>query len=206
MKGAMIKMLINDFVSSSSSIIFEHEIKIDVNDKNLFKQLTDHNVVGAFNLVIDKYYDFNSNELLVSDEVLRIRQINDTYFLAYKGKRSITENIIEREEYEVSVNNESIYTIVQRFFSLRDVVEKKRAIILDEKFPNLTIYCDVYPFIGCYIEVEGNQELIRQYVNHHNIPHLSLEKRNCTEIFIDYCEKKSINFDNVRCAFKFSNE
>ena len=189
----------------SFASVVEREIKIDVNDSCLFERLTRTSTIGSFNLIKDTYFDLNNHSLLETDEVLRIRQINDSYFLAYKGKRTISNSVIRREEYEVSVDNHLIYTIIQRFFSPRDIVEKRRAVVVDSKFSNLTIYYDIYPFIGNYIEVEGDAEVIGQYVNHYSVPSTALEKRNCTEIFVNYCDENSLCFDNVRYSLTFSS-
>jgi len=194
-------------LSTDKPTTFEREIKIDVNDAVLRDKLVPQNYYRLFSLVIDTYFDTNRMEMLETDEVLRVRQIDNSYYLSYKGKREIDiDNIVSRTEHKLSVENEIIYSIIQRFFIIRDIVEKKRALIHDKLFPKLIIYYDNYPFIGNYIEVEGDPTEIKKYIKYYQIPLSSLERRNCTEIFIEFCKANDIYFNNIRCAFKFKNE
>ena len=194
-------------LSTDKPTTFEREIKIDVNDAVLRDKLVPQNYYRLFSLVIDTYFDTNRMEMLETDEVLRVRQIDNSYYLSYKGKREIDiDNIVSRTEHKLSVENEIIYSIIQRFFIIRDIVEKKRALIHDKLFPKLIIYYDNYPFIGNYIEVEGDPTEIKKYIKYYQIPLSSLERRNCTEIFIEFCKANGIYFNNIRCAFKFKNE
>jgi adenylate cyclase class IV len=192
---------------SHNAYVVEREIKIDANNTQLRDKLLSTCRQADRCLIIDSYYDVDDVRMLDADVVLRVRQIDEAFSLAYKGKRSISDdNVVDRLEYELSVENGLIHDIVKQFFVLRDVVEKYRTTIVDELFPDLTVYFDHYPFIGDYIEVEGETEDIRRYVKKHQVPITSIEARNCTEIFLDYCEAHGLLFKNIRCALTFTHE
>jgi adenylate cyclase class IV len=184
----------------------EQEVKFKHQDSYSF--LLQNAAVLNSHLIIDTYYDIDNDCMLKDDRVLRVRQINNLYYLAFKGRRNtLSSRIVDREEIELSVDGDGIHKILHGLgYYKRDILEKKRTLIKDNIFPELNIVRDYYPFIGEYWEVEGNEKQIHSYLNYYGISNNVLELLNCTELFMKYCTEHNIQFKNIRTAQTFENE
>jgi len=159
--------------------------------------------------VKDVYYDTIDNALLKQDKVLRLRNIGGISLLAYKSSRTKNlEKMIIRDEFETRIED---YDTVDKIllglnYTYRDVVEKTRTKLKSNHFSKLNITVDKYPFIGTFMEIEGNKDEINQFLKRYNIDKNNQDTRNCTEAFLDYCNMKKIQFDNPRVHFTFCDE
>ncbi|MCL2289104.1 MAG: class IV adenylate cyclase [Bacteroidetes bacterium] len=187
----------------------EIEVKIKLPngfDSNLFNE--ELFIINS-SLVKDVYYDNIDGTLLKQDKVLRLRSYGGTTLLAYKNSRKEnSEKMIIRDEFETKVEN---YDTADKIllgldYTYRDIVEKVRTNLKSKCFPNLSITIDKYPFIGTFMEIEGDKDEINHFLNKYNIDRDNQDIKNCTEAFLDYCSIKGIQFDNPRIHFTFCDE
>lgn len=100
-------------------------------------------------------YKFLSLEqgYLSTNPVVRVRKEDDNYYLTYKGS-----GFIEREEYNLPLNEESYYHLIQKADGT--VITKKRYLIPYEKY---TIELDVFegklaPLVIAEVEFDSLSE------------------------------------------------
>ncbi len=127
----------------------------------------------------DLYLDDNECNLLLSDRVLRIREVNGHVIVAYKGpKRKLGgEKIREEIEGSLGSNNcnkalsriglklkcpdseeELITELKKRGFYVKNIVEKNRTNIMVEDL-DLIISLDNVSELGEFVEIEGARSL-----------------------------------------------
>ena len=187
----------------------EIEVKIKLSDEFEPNMFNNEIFVGESFFVRDVYYDTIDNTLLRQDKVLRLRCCGNITLLAYKSSRKEnTEKMIIRDEFETEVEN---YDTVDKIllgldYTYRDIVEKIRTKLESSFFPDLNVTIDKYPFIGAFMEIEGGEDEICQFLKRYNIDKNNQDIRNCTEVFLDYCNIKGIQFDNPRINFTFCSE
>jgi predicted adenylyl cyclase CyaB len=110
----------------------------------------------------DLYYDNAAGDMLREDKCLRIREYSDEFggnkhhVLCYKGPRR-KANVKIRSEYEIPISDEeALKKILAGIgFSLKISVEKRRSYW---RYNNCDVCFDSLPYIGSYIEVEGESE------------------------------------------------
>ncbi len=186
----------------------EKEVKIAIQDTQMLEQVLSDTEPAECIFTRDIYYDRNSDELKKSDIVIRLRLYDKKYYFAYKTPRIIIDNIITREEIELEVENENKVDMILTYlhYYKRDIVEKKRKQLKNSLFPSLTLVLDQYPFIGNYVEAEGEEDDINQYLEYYRIDRKYLQTLNCTELFLQYCDMNNIKTENNRLVFTFNDE
>jgi predicted adenylyl cyclase CyaB len=186
----------------------EIEIKLDVNDQKIRDSIIDsHTSIIDQSMIIDIYYKVGRS--LKEDLVLRLRHDGKTGQIAFKGPRiNNHKKLIIRDEYETIVEDPTIIDkiLLSLGYQHRDVVEKIRTKYYHSKFPSLKITIDQYPFIGFYLEVEGDEKEIIKFVSKYKISKEWLDIRNCTETFLDHIKKNKIQLKQPRANFTFEAE
>ena len=156
--------------------------------------------------VLDIYYD-NNGALKSVDKVLRLRKLNDKATLTVKGPKIYDANLLVREEFEIEISDfdtskKMLYTLS---FAPTQVVEKTR-----ETFKlagcQVKIELDQYPFIGTYLELEGEREAVFAIMEKLGFSRNEGITKNCTELFYEYIRKNNINLDNPKLQFTFEDE
>lgn len=153
--------------------------------------------------VYDVYFD--NGELHVNDKVLRLRKENDESFIAFKGPREKHDDLIVREEIEPSISSFEEGVKIVRALGYEEVakVEKIRTYFKTKEYPSLSITVDKYPYIGKYLEVEGEEKEVYAFLEKHNLKQTI--KKNCTEIFLEYCKENNLEFEKPELHFVFSH-
>ncbi|MGQ9844098.1 MAG: class IV adenylate cyclase [Spirochaetota bacterium] len=134
--------------------MLEVEIKSKCDDLGGIKK-TIVDAGGAFistELEDDCYFNHPSRDFGKTDEALRIRRVNDTYYLTYKGPKlgGISKT---RYEKEVQIfDADGLKDILKKLgFVLYGRVQKKRDVYL---LNEVTICCDDVTGLGTFVELE----------------------------------------------------
>lgn len=158
--------------------------------------------------VLDIYFDNKMLNFKAQDKVLRLRKENDKIYIAYKGPREKHENFIVREEIEPEISSfeEGMKIILNLGFEIVARVEKKRIYCKLDKLKSLSITIDTYPFIGNYIEIEGDEMEVYAFLRQQKLDISLTIKKNCTELFLEHCKEKGIDFKTPENHFTFEDE
>lgn len=100
----------------------------------------------------DIYFAHPARDFSKTDEAFRVRQINDKFFLTYKGPKVDAETKT-REEIEISVEKNIIMILKKLGFSKWKSVKKTRKTY---KLNDFIICLDDVPGLGKFIEIETN--------------------------------------------------
>jgi predicted adenylyl cyclase CyaB len=187
----------------------EIEIKIKLSNGFYNTQFNNEMIVQESVIIKDIYYDTKELDYVKNDKVLRLRIFGESGMIAYKGSREKSlNNLIIRDEYETMIGDPIIIDkiLISMGFIYRDIVEKERTKLINKNFLNLHITIDKYPFIGSYIEVEGDERDIYSFCERYNLNMNDLENKNCTESFLEFCSINNIILDNPRIQFTFQDE
>lgn len=182
----------------------EIEAKFKIDDPNKILKEKEFSVVSK-NHVLDIYFDNPSVNLQKDDRVLRLRKENDKCFIAYKGPRDKKSKIIEREEIEEEVSDfEQAYKIITALgFTPIAKAEKERTTI---NYDGVEIVLDKYPFIGYFVEIEGDYDKVISVSKMLGFDIKDSIKKNCTESFLEFCKEKRIKMDKPELHFTFEDE
>lgn len=158
--------------------------------------------------VIDIYFDSDFLNLKSEDKVLRLRNENDKSYIAFKGAREKHNDLVVREEIETEILSFEYGLKIVKNLNFYEVakVEKIRKYFSVKNYPSLSITIDKYPFIGEYIEVEGDEKEVYGFLEEHNFSLQDTIKKNCTEIFLNYCRENNLPFENPEKHFTFEDE
>ena len=103
----------------------------------------------------DIYFAHPSRDFSETDEAVRVREINDKFFLTYKGPKVDAETKT-REEIEIPVEENIIVILEKLGFTKWRSVKKERKTY---KLNDLTICLDNVSGLGNFMEIEtGNYE------------------------------------------------
>ena len=185
----------------------EIEAKFKLTDSSKIIKNKEFKILNTTN-VLDVYFDNEFLNLKSHDKVLRLRKENNKHYIAYKGPRENHNNLIVREEIESEISDfEKAYKIIRnlRFVEIAKV-EKERKTYINKKFPKLKITIDKYPFIGEYIEAEGPEPEVYEFLKIYGFSLSSSIKKNCTELFLNFCKEKNLNLKNPEIHLTFKDE
>jgi predicted adenylyl cyclase CyaB len=104
----------------------------------------------------DEYFDTREEKLKEQDFTVRLRSVNGNLKVALKGPRIyLPDNVYQRIELEFSAANELEVReqLASQGLVATAVIEKQRWVFTGE---NAEIAVDRLPFIGSFIEVEGD--------------------------------------------------
>lgn len=184
----------------------EIEAKIKLNDLSI---LDKQNLIQKKKVhVLDIYFDSNSLNFEKQDKVLRLRKENDKAYLAYKGPRQKHDHLVIREEIEPEVSSfdESLKILENLGFASASKVEKIRTYFSTNTYKSLSITVDHYPFIGTYLEAEGEEDEVYAFVKDLDVDKDKFIKENCTELFLNFCKASDLPFKNPKLEFTFEKE
>jgi len=176
----------------------EAKIKIDDLFYSKFKKL--NLKLNKRVKVLDIYFKMKN------DEVLRLRKENDIVFIAYKTPREKHKSLIIREEYEIKIESfKTMKNILEKLgYKINSKAEKIREYY---KFNNLIITIDEYPFIGKFIEIEGDEDKVLKFCKQNNLSKKQFIQKNCTELFLDHIKKNNLKFEkDPKLHFTFKDE
>lgn len=158
--------------------------------------------------VFDIYFDSDFLKLKAQDKVLRLRKEGEKAYIAYKGAREKHKDLIVREEIEPVISSFEEGKLILKNLGFYEIVkvEKKRSFFSIEKFPSLSITIDNYPFIGLFLEIEGSEQEVYDFLNDFGFDLKNTIQKNCMEIFLDYCKEKKLNFENPEKHLTFEDE
>jgi len=142
-------------------MLFETEIKVKIKDNVSFEEIISKcrlnaQWVGDSIFQRDEYYDTKEELLKKLDMTVRLRIVNTKIKVALKGPRQFTnKKMHKRIELEFTVFNENeIRTqISENELFATAIIEKRR---WPFKIQNCEVVVDQLPFIGAFLEVEGD--------------------------------------------------
>ena len=175
----------------------ETEIKIKLEDPEKIRQKI--LLLGAKGLVkngeFDIYFDTEIEGSRKGIFVKRLRLQGDKATLCYKGPRKIDGITKERLEIE---------DFVQDFEKMREILrawghkegEKTEKIRETFEYKDCKILIDKLPFLGFWLEIEGEKEKILEIAKGLELDLAKTEKRHYGEIFVDFCKETNCPFIN----------
>lgn len=111
----------------------------------------------------DIMLDTPDAELFRSGNKIRIRVDDDKAELTYKGNINTFKDISKREEINIQIHKEEVDNYIKIFSSigypLCFQIKKERTVYTKE---NTTITIDSWPIIGYLIEIEGEEDTIKE--------------------------------------------
>jgi predicted adenylyl cyclase CyaB len=158
--------------------------------------------------IVDIYFDHEVLDLKSQDKVLRVRKENDTAYIAFKGPREKHYNLIIREEIEPEISSfEDGMNIAHGLgFHKTAQVEKTRTYYSSQAYPQLSITIDHYPFIGDFIEIEGDESKVNAFLEEYGFNMKEIIQKSCSETFVEYCDQKKLPFERPLLHFTFQDE
>ena len=127
------------------------EVEIKAKAKIAESRLIDLGAVGSgVEVQVDQYFNSPTRDFRLSDEALRVRKVNDSYRLTYKGPR-IDSNTKSREELEIVTEPEMVDILKKLGFVPAAVVKKTRRLFT---LGDITICLDEVEGLGSFIELE----------------------------------------------------
>ena len=143
-------------------MLFETEIKVKIKDDKKFNEIlvkcrSEAHWAGEYSLQRDEYYDTKEELLKETDMTVRLRMVSDEISVALKGPRQfITDKMHKRIELEFKVANEDEIReqIHNNELLATAIIEKKR---WPFKICDCLVVVDQLPFIGSFLEVEGDK-------------------------------------------------
>ncbi len=184
----------------------EIEAKLKISDLAIIEKANLKKIKEAD--VFDVYFDNEFLKLKAQDKVLRLRKEGDKAYIAYKGAREKHKDLIVREEIEPTISSFEDGQLILKNLGFYEIVrvEKKRSFFSIEKFPSLSITIDDYPFIGLFLEIEGEEQEVYGFLNDFGFDLENTIQKNCMEIFLDYCKENKLNFENPEKHLTFEDE
>lgn len=145
--------------------LMERELKIlEIDTAYVLKEIHEHSPRMIFHgPVEDTRYDFPPGHKPVLEETMRMRRKNDVYVLTIKRK-NISDDIKEREEFEVTLNNPAAF---EEMFTAMGLVpiHVKRKVRYSFEIEDVTLDLDLYYGIPPLLEIEwATKEKIREWI------------------------------------------
>jgi adenylate cyclase class 2 len=143
----------------------------------------------------DIYLNSKFRNFKETDEALRIRKVNNTVELTYKGPKFSSKSK-SREEITVEINDENAMLKILQKLDIYPVysVSKERYTFIDNNF---NICLDKVEGLGEYIEIEGINsdenkllEYINDFIRKYNI-NVEMERKSYLELLVEKNESSS---------------
>jgi predicted adenylyl cyclase CyaB len=168
----------------------EIEAKIKLDDLSVFEKVDLIKIKEV--RVLDIYFDNDFLKLKSQDNVFRLRRENDETFIAFKGPREKHENLSVREEIETEISSFKDAFSIVKGLRLEEIakVEKIRTYFSINRYLSLSVTLDRYPFIGDFMEVEGEEVQVYDFLKEFDFDLKNVTKKSCYEILLEYCEEK----------------
>lgn len=145
--------------------MLEVEIRTCVENKEEYVKKIEENGFKKEKLINqhDIMLDTPDADLFRSGNKIRIRIEDDKAELTYKGNINTYKDISKREEINVPIHKEEVNNYIKIFSSIGYPVcfqiKKEREVYTKE---NITITIDSWPIIGYLIEIEGEENKIKE--------------------------------------------
>ncbi len=179
----------------------EIEVKIELTKKefnSLVKNFTNPDLEKTYGYFKD---DFSNIKEGIFPRIKTITGENNKILFAVKRKVEDNDNFFEREELEVTVQEEKESVEMLRLmlkslgFTKEIIFEKKRKNIVKK---DIVISYDHLPF-GYFVEFEGAPKIIEQYLKEYKLTKKPRITKAYLALWYDYKEKNNISKDN--CEF-----
>ncbi|AWR94477.1 class IV adenylate cyclase [Acidianus brierleyi] len=181
--------------------VIEREVKLKLKGISIEelknKLLNDQMKYVGVEKQTDIYLNSKFRNFKETDEALRIRKVNDTAEITYKGPK-ISSKSKSREEITVVINDENaMLKILQKldFYPVYSV-SKERHTFIDNNF---NICLDKVEGLGDFIEIEGinsDENRLLQYINDfikkYNI-NVEVERKSYLELLVEKNESANSN-------------
>lgn len=187
----------------------ETEIKLKIENDEKAKRLinkceTLSNYKFEKQIQRDEYYDSINGELKQNDLVVRLRTVNGKFFVALKSPRVfITDEIQKRIELEFEITdiNKMREKIAEQGLKASAIIDKHR---LSFNLFNCNILIDELPFIGWFLEIEGNDSnSINEAIERLNISNKIVMKNHYGEILDEKLKEIGLPLrPNLRATFE----
>lgn len=114
----------------------------------------------------DIMLDTPNADIFNSRRKLRIRIENEKVELTYKGKFEVRDDLAKRSELNININKSDIENYIKIFsdigYPICFQIKKTRKLW---KKDNIQVTIDNWPIIGNILEIEGEEEKIKEYCN-----------------------------------------
>ena len=156
----------------------------------------------------DMYFDREPPKLAADDRVLRLRAQNERVLLAYKGSRSFDNGVVSRDEFETDIGDYEIALKIVGGLGYRPVhvVEKQRQYYIANQEPRVLAVVDRLPFIGLFIEVEGEEATLLDVLQKLDLRRGDATESNYSELFHQYLAATGIELPDPNTQFTFEAE
>ncbi|MCX5751161.1 MAG: class IV adenylate cyclase [Candidatus Saganbacteria bacterium] len=155
---------------------------------------------------LDLFFDCE-NTMRKKLGMIRIRKTRDKGFLTFKGPTQKDSQFKIREEIEVEVNDPDKLIEIFSRMGYRQIggKEKEREVY---HFKNIHILLDRLPFIGYYLELEGEKEEIMEAVTMLGLDMKDSTPRSYSDLFSLYCQLHKEQFvkKGMEPSFTFQAE
>tara|TARA_Y100000031_G_scaffold74146_1_gene81834 strand:- start:14160 stop:14696 length:537 start_codon:yes stop_codon:yes gene_type:complete len=144
----------------------EIEIKVlDVNEEEIISKVIENNAKKVADVLIhEKYYDFDDEKLTKNNEILRLRKAGDKVDLGHKRKKSDPGGFLVFDEFETIVNDFDTMNIIIENLGMKPIIDReKRRVTLS--YNKLIIEIHKYPSIPAWLELEGTEEDIKDFLS-----------------------------------------
>jgi adenylate cyclase, class 2 len=193
--------------------IYETEIKLKIQSEFDAKLLVEKFKVSSItppNYLSqqDIYYDTINSELQNRDLVIRTRELNNIGYVALKSPRVFIADTIQKRielEFEVQEFKKIQDKIIDQGLKKIAIIDKKR---IDFEISKAHIAIDELPFIGWFIEIEGeNIQGIEDIIHSYGLGMLERIKLNYGELLDQELSKLGLPIrPNLNASFKFYND
>ncbi|MGQ0801406.1 MAG: class IV adenylate cyclase [Pseudomarimonas sp.] len=156
----------------------------------------------------DMYFDRYPPELARDDRVLRLRIQNEKVLIAFKGPRSFNDGVVSRDEFETEIGDyqTAMNVVTGLGYQPIHVVEKRRRYYLLNKEPRVLAVVDKMPFIGLFIELEGEEEKLLQLLRTLHLRRQDATESNYSELFQKHLIKTGLYLPDPNTKFTFEAE
>jgi adenylate cyclase class 2 len=176
---------------AGKSLSTETEIKIKIEDAEEFCRRLDEygpRIVSAKHFEDNRLFDFPDGTLGSGRRLLRIRVVEDSVFLTYKGPPAENGIFKTREELEVRLKDGA--TIVQILERIGMHVSFRYQKYRSEFFlDGVHVAVDETP-VGSYVEFEGSEDAILELALKMGIAESRFLRLSYYALYLDYCKKR----------------
>jgi len=170
--------------------MLEVELKAKVDKESIGDKLLEEGAIFVRQeRQIDTYFSHPCWNFKLRDEVLRVRQAGNVFYLTFKGPR-IDNETKTREEIEVEVKGDIFSLLDALGFMPSKKVIKQRKIY---QWQDLILSLDEVENLGSFLEIEGkrmeDKDKILNFFNRLGIKNSSLIKKSYLELIKEEGEK-----------------
>lgn len=177
----------------------EIEIKIKISDPEQLYQkvisLGGKELKEKAGLETDVMYD-DGKGFFDAHKVLRIRTTDHGNLLTYKEKNqdSDKDNFMVRTEIQTGFDDsKAMHEIISKLGFVPHVTKQK--IIRKVELDNLVVEFHKLPFIGDFIEIEGDKQEVVKLIEKFGLKESDGINKDYTALFFDYCDEHGLSHE-----------